>query len=48
MVSPDFSQIEACFSTITFPAKMVGTANLIACQKGKFHGITPKITPKGS
>jgi hypothetical protein len=41
-------QIEACFRTTVFPAKIAGTANLNTCQKGKFQGITPRITPLGA
>ena len=39
---------EACFNNTVFPEIRVGIANLKTCQKGKFHGITPKIIPRGS
>ena len=38
----------ACFTSTEFPAIIAGTANLNTCQNGKFQGITPSITPKGS
>ena len=48
IIFPLPKQIEACFRTTVFPAKIAGTANLRTCQNGKFQGITPKITPKGA
>ena len=39
---------EAFFTIMELPAMIVGIANLKTCQKGKFHGIIPNITPKGS
>ena len=47
MALPEPLQIDACFRRTTFPAKIVGTAKRSACQKGKFHGIIPRITPIG-
>ncbi len=39
---------DACFKTNVLPAIIAGAAARIACQKGKFHGITARITPSGS
>jgi hypothetical protein len=38
---------DACLSSATFPAASAGAANRTTCQKGKFHGITARITPSG-
>ena len=37
----------ACLSSPTLPAASAGAANRIACQSGKFHGITASTTPIG-
>ncbi|SGN98611.1 Uncharacterised protein [Mycobacterium tuberculosis] len=38
---------DACLSRPTFPAISTGAANRTACHRGKFHGITARITPSG-
>ena len=38
---------EACFNNIVFPEIKLGIANLNTCQKGKFHGMTPRTSPIG-
>jgi hypothetical protein len=48
MASADCGTFEACLSSPTFPAISAGAANRNTCQKGKFHGITARIAPRGS
>jgi len=38
---------EACLSNPTLPAISAGTANRIACQSGKFHGMMARTGPSG-
>ena len=38
---------EACLSSPTLPAISAGTANRIACQSGKFHGMIARTGPSG-
>ena len=38
----------ACLSSPTLPAINAGAAKRIACQSGKFHGITASTGPSGS
>ena len=37
----------ACLSRPTLPAISAGAAKRIACQSGKFHGMTARTTPSG-
>src|SRR5215470_17484071 len=39
--------LDACFKTPPFPAIRCGAANRMTCQKGKFHGMTARMTPRG-
>ena len=36
-----------CLSRKTLPASTVGTAERMACQNGKFHGMIPSTAPRG-
>ena len=47
MASADCGTLEECFSSITLPAVSAGSPARKACQKGKFHGMTARITPSG-
>ena len=38
---------DACLSSPTLPAIRPGTANRIACQSGKFHGMIASTGPSG-
>jgi hypothetical protein len=37
-----------CFKTPVLPAIRPGAAKRNTCQNGKFHGMTARITPRGS
>ncbi len=39
--------LDECLSSITFPAASAGSPARNACQNGKFHGMTARITPSG-
>ena len=39
--------LDACLSRATFPAISAGAAKRKTCQKGKFQGMTARMTPSG-
>ena len=40
--------LEACFSSATLPAMMLGAAKRVTWKRGKFHGMTARMGPSGS
>ena len=47
MYSAVWGTLLACLSSPTLPAMSAGAAKRIACQSGKFHGMTASTTPSG-
>src|SRR5690625_3450941 len=47
MAMAHWGTLDACFRRLVFPAMVAGAAKRRTCQKGKFQGITARITPRG-
>ena len=47
IASADCGTFDECLSSITLPAVRAGKPARNACQNGKFHGMTARITPSG-
>ena len=48
MASAHWGTLEACLSRPTLPAIRAGARKRKTCQKGKFQGMTARMTPSGS
>jgi len=48
MAKAHWGTLEACLRMPTLPAMSAGARKRKTCQRGKFQGMTARMTPRGS